>query len=129
MPIRRSRPAGWSSLARRFSEFFERRQFPVIADAHGDFRDGLAPMTMTCAETRRVSAAMAYLPAEVRQRANLSILTGCHVERIIFRDKVARGLTLRSGGVSHLVRAREIVLAAGALQSPTLLLRSGVGPA
>jgi choline dehydrogenase-like flavoprotein len=77
---------------------------------------------------RRWSAARGFLKP-VLGRENLRLETGCQVERIIFDGKRAVGVCWRQGGVTRCARARgEVVLAAGSIGSPQILLLSGVGP-
>lgn len=78
---------------------------------------------------QRHSNAEAYLrPAE--SRWNLKIITAAQVTQVTFEGKRAVGLRYRQGGQEHEVRAsREVLLCAGAIQSPQLLMLSGVGPA
>jgi choline dehydrogenase len=77
----------------------------------------------------RCSSAVGYLrPA--RSRRNLEVLTDAHATRILFEGTRAVGVEYRRDGVRHEARAaREVILSAGALQSPQLLQLSGVGPA
>ncbi len=76
---------------------------------------------------RRWSAATAFLKP-ILTRPNLRLVTGAHVERVLFEGRRATGLRYAHGGVSREARARgEIVLAAGAIGSPQLLEVSGVG--
>lgn len=78
---------------------------------------------------QRCSAAAAYLdPA--RYRANLEVRTKAHAHRVVFEDKRAVGVVYARHGIEHTVRARqEVILCAGALQTPQLLMLSGVGNA
>ena len=90
-----------------------------------DERIGFTPATIS--RGRRVSAASAFL-APVRQRPNLTILTGSRAERILLEGTRAAGVVVRRGGRRHELRAsREVLLAAGAVESPLLLERSGIG--
>ena len=77
----------------------------------------------------RSSSATAYLrPAE--RRANLRVATGAHATRLVFEGTRAAGVRYRQGGKEKEARAgREVIVSAGALQSPQLLQLSGVGPA
>jgi choline dehydrogenase len=75
--------------------------------------------------SRRISTALAYLePA--RGRANLSVRGGAHVARVLLEGRRAIGVELVGGEV---LRAGEVVICAGVVQSPMLLWRSGIGPA
>ena len=76
---------------------------------------------------RRVSAARAFLPPKVRARPNLRIVTGADAEQILFEGRRAVGVRLSCGGWPVELRAREIIVCAGAMASPLLLQRSGIG--
>jgi choline dehydrogenase len=77
----------------------------------------------------RHSSAEAYLGAS-RQRPNLTVLTAALARRVVFEGTRATGVEIESGGDVHILRAaREVVLAAGAVGTPHLLMLSGVGPA
>ena len=77
----------------------------------------------------RTSAAGAFLHP-VRARPNLTVLTGAHVSRVLFAGTTATGVEWLAGGARHQARAeREVILAAGTIQSPQILQLSGVGPA
>ena len=76
----------------------------------------------------RWSANMGYL-SRARNRLNLTIRGGCLVDRVLFENSRAVGLSVECDGELHRVNARQIVLSAGAIMSPAILLRSGVGPA
>jgi choline dehydrogenase len=76
---------------------------------------------------RRQTSATAFL-TPVRRRRNLTVMAGTAARRILFEGNRASGLTVRSGGVDHTIKAnREIILSAGALESPKLLQLSGIG--
>lgn len=103
---------------------------PVFDDQHGpESGEGYSPGEATVRRGRRESAATAYLdPAEPRR--NLEIVTGALVERIEIERERAVGITLRLNGERRTIRAeREVILSAGAYNSPQLLLLSGIGPA
>jgi choline dehydrogenase-like flavoprotein len=86
----------------------------------------LAPVTQH--RGRRRSAADAYLrPAH--GRANLTVETSAHVGRVVFSGRRATGVEVVRGDGSETVHAREVILCGGAINSPQLLLLSGVGPA
>ncbi|MER6579216.1 GMC family oxidoreductase N-terminal domain-containing protein [Nonomuraea sp. NPDC001023] len=97
-----------------------------LPELNGRSNEGYCPTPVTQNRGRRWSAADAYLrPAAARP--NLTVLTGATVDRVVFEGSRAVGIE-HSGGT--LVRAaREVVLSAGAIGSPYLLLRSGVGAA
>jgi 5-(hydroxymethyl)furfural/furfural oxidase len=129
MPIRRVRASEWAPFARAISQAVQRRGYPQIDDYNAAFRDGVSAFPMNCTIAQRVSASMAYLPAAVRRRKNLTILTDTTVERLTITEHRVVGVVVRSSGTAVELKARETLIACGALQSPTLLMRSGVGPA
>lgn len=91
-------------------------------------QEGIGYTPRTIYRGRRQSAATAFLkPA--RQRGNLTILTDTRVDRVLFDGKRATGVQCRHGGQPQTFGARrEIILSAGAIESPLLLQRSGIGP-
>jgi choline dehydrogenase len=101
---------------------------PRNDDFNGATQEGAGYYQLTTRRGRRCSTAVAYLdPA--RRRPNLRIETNAHATGIVVEDRRARGVTYRQGGVERSVVAnREVILAAGALQSPQLLQLSGIGP-
>ena len=102
--------------------------FAAVAD-HNDGRSfGVGPFPMNRAEGRRVSTAMGYLePA--RALPGLAIEGGARAVRVRFEGRRATGVELEQRGERRFAAAREVILAAGAIQTPALLWRSGVGPA
>lgn len=104
--------------------------YPRTADLNGYRQEGFGPMDRTVTpHGRRSSTARGYLdPA--RARPNLTILTHAPTERILFSGKRAIGVSWLRGGATERAHARrEVLLCAGAIASPQMLQRSGVGPA
>lgn len=102
---------------------------PRNDDFNGARQEGIGFYQVTQRRGRRCSAAVAYL-APARRRANLVIRTRSLATRIVFAGGRAVGVEYRQRGRSERVHAeREVLLAAGAIGSPQLLLLSGVGPA
>ena len=104
-------------------------QLGVNDDFNGARQEGMGYYQVTQRNGRRCSAAAAYLnPA--RSRSNLAIETDARCEKVIIENRRATGVRFRQGRETKTVRARrEVILSAGALQSPQLLMLSGVGPA
>lgn len=100
---------------------------PRTDDFNGESQEGVGYFQLFTHKGRRCSTAVAYLrPAE--SRGNLRIETGALVQRIIFDGKRATGIEYKQNGKTVLAKIdREIVLSAGAIQSPMLLELSGVG--
>jgi choline dehydrogenase len=101
---------------------------PATDDFNGGRQEGVGYYRLFTRNGWRSSSATAYLkPA--RRRPNLEVQCEAHATRILFDGSRAAGVRYRQGGAEREVRAaREVVLAAGALQSPQLLQLSGVGP-
>jgi choline dehydrogenase-like flavoprotein len=116
-------------LLDRFRVAAEQAGIRPIADFNSGDNEGSCYFHVNQKHGRRWSAARAFLKP-VLHRKHLRLETGCLVERIIFDGKRARGVAWRQGGVARSARCRgEVILAAGALGSPQILLLSGVGPA
>ncbi len=130
-PIRLQRYGAdrWPGFARAVIEAVERNGWRDRKDQNADFADGYAAVAYCHTDTRRMGAAWCYLTAEVRRRSNLAIMGEAEVERIMFDGARAVGVRVRRDGCTVELRAREVILCCGALRSPALLLRSGVGPA
>jgi choline dehydrogenase len=76
----------------------------------------------------RSSTAASYL-AQARNRRNLKVVTGALVDRVLFDGERACGVAYRQNGLEQIVRAAaEVILSAGTIQSPAILMRSGIGP-
>ena len=97
-------------------------------DFNGSSQEGAGLYQVTCKGGRRWSTNEAYLkPA--RDRPNLTVTTGALAARVELEGERATGVTFRQGGAEHTVRAtREVVLCGGAINSPQLLMLSGIGP-
>jgi 4-pyridoxate dehydrogenase len=96
-------------------------------DYNGDEQEGIGPWQMTIRDGRRCSAAVAYLhPA--RQRANLKVLVQALATRVVMQGRRALGVEYRYRGSMRTVYARrEVILAGGVINSPQMLMLSGIG--
>jgi choline dehydrogenase len=102
---------------------------PRNDDFNGPRQEGVGYYQLTTRRGWRVSSAVGYLRA-ARGRSNLAIRTNAHALRILQSDGRARGIEYVQDGVVRQVRARRgVILSAGAIQSPQLLMLSGIGPA
>ncbi|MEA2880275.1 MAG: 5-(hydroxymethyl)furfural/furfural oxidase, partial [Hyphomicrobiales bacterium] len=128
-PIRRTPYEQWTPLARAARRFAEDRQIPFVADMNGDDRDGYCALPMSNSPASRASAAICYLDAATRRRENLTILSQAMVSEVLLEGKRAIGVRATVAGTPREFRAREIILCGGGIQSPTVLMRSGIGPA
>jgi pyridoxine 4-oxidase len=100
---------------------------PDLPDHNGPNLNGTSPNSLTIRDGKRVSAADAYLTAEVRARPNLAVLTGVLVHSLSFEGTRATGVEITRNAASERITADEIILSAGAVATPLLLMRSGVG--
>lgn len=99
------------------------------ADMNGPRQEGLGIYNVTQHDGKRWSSYRAFLHP-VRDRKNLTILTGTDTKRVILEGGKAVGVEIANGaGTETLAASREVILSAGAFNSPELLLRSGIGPA
>jgi len=127
--IRRQSREEWTPFTLAMDRVANRRGWPTIADSNANFSDGhcVAPISRT--EARRSSAGLDYLTAQVRQRANLRVIANAEVTRLITEGSNVIGVdvTMEDGSnLSH--NAANTIVCAGALRSPMLLMRSGIGP-
>ncbi|MBX9846490.1 MAG: GMC family oxidoreductase N-terminal domain-containing protein [Xanthobacteraceae bacterium] len=126
--IRRPPRQEWPECAAALERAAIARGLAVVEDINENPTDGFFPMPVSQSETARSSSASAYLTAEVRRRPNLRIMSDSLVTAIRFEERRACGVTVRRGDQETLVSARETILSAGAIHSPAMLIRSGIGP-
>lgn len=129
MPVRRLPRARWAPFAAAIGDALQSRGFAFLEDYNADFSEGFSAAPTNSLLKRRISASMAYLPHEVRQRPNLTILANARVDKVSLEGRQANGVFVCVGALIRLVRGRQIILSCGAIQSPALLMRSGIGPA
>jgi choline dehydrogenase len=102
--------------------------YPTNPDFNGATQDGVGYHQTTTTNGKRCSTAKGYLHP-VMDRPNLRVITGALAQRITFSGKRATGIAFMQDNLPHTVRARrEVILCGGAINSPQLLLLSGVGP-
>ncbi|WP_439575090.1 GMC family oxidoreductase [Phreatobacter sp.] len=113
----------------RFLEACRQLQLRETDDFNGEEQEGFGLYQVTQKDGQRWSAARAYLLPHLGKRPNLKAVTRARTTRILFEGRRAVGVEYRMGGEVRIARARrEVLLSAGAFQSPHLLLLSGVGP-
>jgi choline dehydrogenase len=101
---------------------------PRNDDFNGVTTHGVGAYHLSIGQRWRSSAAKAFLKPAMK-RPNLTVMTNVLVERIIINDRQARGVRLRrDGNAMDIMASREVILCAGAIQSPQILQLSGVGP-
>ena len=103
---------------------------PVREDINHPEQEGIAYLTFNIGRGKRQSSAVAFLTPEVRKRPNLTIVTGALAQRVPLEGTRATGVVVSQGGqVQEYRAAREVILSAGALNTPKLLNLSGIGDA
>lgn len=116
-------------LVETFIRSAEATGLPRTEDFNGARQEGVGIYQMTIRKARRNSAARAFLRPAMRRR-NVTVLTRAQVTRVLFEGRRAVGVEYRRNRQSGRVRAEsEVILAAGAIGSPHLLMLSGIGPA
>jgi choline dehydrogenase-like flavoprotein len=102
--------------------------YRITDDFNGAEQEGIGPYQVTHKNGERFSAAKAYLTPNLG-RPNLTVFTGAHTTRILFEGRRATGIEFRRDGRLEQIGANhEVLMAAGALQTPQILKLSGVGP-
>ena len=128
MPVRRRQSAAWADLQRAFHGACLEAGFGVSHDTNGPNPSGVGVgPTNTGDHEIRMSAAITHLNP-MRHRLNLTVRGNVYVRNILFEGSRAVGVEAESGGEVFSLRSDRIVLSAGAIRSPQLLMLSGVGP-
>ncbi|MDE2939606.1 MAG: GMC family oxidoreductase N-terminal domain-containing protein [Chloroflexota bacterium] len=117
----------WHPTQQAFYEACTSAGFPASEDHNNPDDTGIGPGISNNHQGIRWSTALGYLDM-ARHRLNLTIRPHCHVKRVLFEGKKATGLEVESNGETFVVEGDELILSAGAVGSPHLLLLSGVGP-
>jgi choline dehydrogenase len=127
-PLHVSRGRRDNPLTRAFVEAGREAGYPVTPDYNGHQQEGFGPYDMTVWQGERFSAAKAYLrPALKRENCDL---VRAFARRLVIEDGRAVGVEVERGGRIEVIRAEaEVILAASSLNSPKLLMLSGIGPA
>ena len=126
--IRRYPIEDWAGFVKIVADALGKRGLPIVPDQNGKWEDGVMPVPTSIDENdRRVSCAMAYLTPAVRARKNLTIRTETYVRRLLFTGARATGAEIASPRKTEIVQGREFILTCGAIHSPAVLMRSGVG--
>jgi 5-(hydroxymethyl)furfural/furfural oxidase len=125
--VRRLPRERWPTYMRRVGEVVQARGMPH-ADAYDVHDDSFfaAPLSQ---DDERATSARCYLTADARKRGNLVIMTDTRVLRLTFEGRRVTGVIAERNGRALTLRAKEVVVSGGAVHSPALLLRSGIGPA
>lgn len=114
-------------LSQTFIQAGVQAGIPYNDDFNGREQEGVGLFQLTQKDGRRCSTARGYLQA-ARGRPNLTVITDAHATRVLFQGSCAKGVEYRhQGQLKKVPAAREVILCAGAIQSPQLLMLSGVG--
>jgi 5-(hydroxymethyl)furfural/furfural oxidase len=129
LPIRRIAADVWPGFSNAAAQACAELGFASLADQNAEFGPGYFPVAISNLNDQRFSSAIAYLGEAVRRRSNLSILANCQVSGLLFEGLRAKGVRFMRGGLEETITAQEVIISAGALHSPALLMRTGIGPA
>lgn len=102
--------------------------FPEVTDHNAPGSGGVGPLAQNLIGSLRVSTAVAYL-APARKNEGLEIRPDTVVDRVLFENGRAAGVRVITGGVAEEITADRVTISAGAIGTPGILLRSGIGPA
>ncbi len=127
MPVRRRQSGAWSDIQKAFHEACISEGFSVCEDTNGADPSGVGVSPSNNVDGIRMSAAMTYLNP-MRHRLNLTVRGSVAVRRVLFNGLKAVGVEVESGGEVFTIEADRVVLCAGAIKSPHLLMLSGIGP-
>ena len=128
IPVRRFKKEDWLPFQQAFVQASLDAGYPEDYDMNAPDSGGVGPIPMNNPEGVRMSTALTFLSA-VRHKLNLTVKANVVVRRILFEGKKAVGVEVESGGEVFQVESDQIVLSAGAMASPQILMLSGVGPA
>jgi choline dehydrogenase len=127
-PLHVTRGPRRNPLYKAFVEAGRQAGFELTSDYNGEKQEGFGPMEQTVWKGRRWSTANAYLRTALK-RSNCDLVR-CFARRIVIEDGRATGVEIERGGGIETVRARrEVIVAASSINSPKLLMLSGIGPA
>ncbi|GIT90005.1 choline dehydrogenase [Jannaschia pagri] len=127
-PLHVTRGPRTNPLTRAFTEAGRQAGYEVTADYNGCQQEGFGPFEMTVYKGRRWSAANAYLKPALKME-HCTLIRGL-ARRIVIENGRATGVEIARGGTTEVIGARaEVILAASSINSPKLLMLSGIGPA
>jgi len=127
IPVRRHKREDWLPVQNAFHNACLEEGFTHDPDMNNPESGGIGPLPMNNPEGVRMSTALSYLNPQ-RHRLNLTIRPNVTVHRVLFEGSRAIGVEVESGGEVFTLEGDEVILSAGAIASPQLLMLSGVGP-
>ena len=127
--VRRMPIAQWDDFTLAVTKVWDDLGYSLRPDMNGEFGEGYSPLPLSNDGGARRSTAVGYLDAATRRRPNLEILGETKVRRILFATGRATGAEVFRNGTAEMITADNVVVSAGALHTPWLLMLSGIGPA
>ena len=127
-PLKVSQPTEMSTLNYATIKAFQEVGLPYNPDYNGEHQRGVGPCQLTIGNRRRCSSAVAFLHPAMRQRRNLTVHTAALATRILLEGDRAVGVEYLHRGRPKRAMAEHVLLCAGAINSPRLLMLSGIGP-
>jgi predicted dehydrogenase (TIGR03970 family) len=128
VPVSRSAVDAWHPLSRAFTVACAEFGYPEELDKNAPGAPGWGGLPRNVVDGIRVNAALAYISPN-RNRSNLTIASSITARRVVIAGGRAVGIEVERAGTIETITGGEIVLCAGAVMSPHLLLLSGIGPA
>ncbi len=127
LPILRREKEPWPAIQRSFYDACMEMGYTYSEDMNGPNPSGIGAIPMNNREGVRMSTNLTYL-TPMRHRLNLTIRGNVFVRRVLFEDSRVVGVEAESGGEIFCIKSDSVVLSAGALKSPHILMLSGIGP-
>ena len=127
MRVRRHKEEAWEPLMHAFHGACVSEGFRAGEDMNNPESTGVAPLPMNNVDGVRLSTALSYINP-IRHRLNLTIRPNALTTRVLIEGNKAVGVEVESGGETFIVEGERIVLSAGSIASPHILMHSGVGP-
>ncbi|MDO9413980.1 MAG: GMC family oxidoreductase N-terminal domain-containing protein [Pseudolabrys sp.] len=129
MPITRVPRNEWPGFAEAMARVAAQRGFRHVDDINEDGGDGAFALPLSQGDGVRASSPRCYLSADVRRRSNLQLMPNTNVTSLNVEGGRVTGVTIEQGGQTRVINAQKVILSAGGIHSPAMLIRSGIGPA
>jgi 5-(hydroxymethyl)furfural/furfural oxidase len=127
--VRRVPRHRWDPFTQAVGNIWQQQGHAYVQDMNGDFADGFSAVPFTNDGSHRWSSARSYLTEQVRKRPNLTILSDTEVTCILFDGRRAIGVEAMHDNRLLTIESDQVVITAGGVHSPKLLMLSGIGPA
>ena len=127
-PLKLSRTENGNILSKVYLDAAKEAGYEINNDMNGYKQEGFGLMDTTIFDGKRQSTSVTYLHP-IKQRQNLTLITNIQVSKIIIENSVAIGVEIKNKNkLKKIFAAKEVLLSAGAINSPQILMLSGVGP-